>query len=435
MSTLLSPSPHRQPAPETEAPRPPSHLWSWLLLLGITIGGFSGYRFFALRQADARRAETARAQRFSRVRRGDLLVKLRISGNTAARDFANVVVPKLTMPESDQPLTLMTLVPSGSLVRAGQIVAAFDPQAARDHLDDTIDGLNARETTVRLYRSQMETESEAWIQELRKAKSTLDRARLDLRTLEVRSAIQQQIYRLAVEEAEATYQAAEADLPTRLQSQAAALRMTELTRDVEKLHVQRHQRDINRMTIHAPVDGMAVVQDIGRPGGERVPLAVGDRVNPGMLLMRVVDRRNMQVEAFINQSENERFRIGQEATIRLEAFPDAVYKARVSAIGAMATTPGRAQYYLRNIPIRMQILDSDDRVLPDLSASADVVVDHEKDVLLAPADAVQQSNGEAYVYVRKGDSLEKRSVGTARIYGPDAVLSGGVQEGDELAVH
>ncbi|WP_321476522.1 efflux RND transporter periplasmic adaptor subunit [uncultured Paludibaculum sp.] len=434
MSTLLSPSSIPPSAQEPEAPPSANRTWSWLFLLILTIGGVSGYHYFTARQADARRAEAARHQHVARVRKGDLLVRVRLSGSTSARNFANVVVPKLTMPESDQPLTLMTLVSSGALVHKGQVVAAFDPQGARDHLDDTVDGLRARETTLKRFRTQLEVESEAWVQELRKAKATLDRARLDLRTLEVRSAIQQQLFQLAVEEAQAAYEAANGDLPIKLESQAAALRINELTRDVEKLHVARHQRDIERMTIHAPAEGMAVVQDVNRPGGDRVAIAVGDRVTPGTLIMRVIDRKSMQVEGYINQSQNGQFHIGQEATVRLEAFPDAVYKAKVSAVGALATTPGRSQYFIRNIPIRMEILDADDRVLPDLSASADVVVDHEKDVLLAPAEAIQQENGETFVYVRKGDSLEKRNVTRGRIYGPDAVLTGGVEEGEEIVI-
>lgn len=434
MSSLLSPLPKPQPDQQPEAPPAPGRSWSWLLLLFLTVGGISGYNYFTARQADARRAEASKFQHFARVRRGDLLMRIRVTGSTSARNFSNIVVPKLTMPESDQPLTLMTLMPSGSLVRKGQIVASFDPQGARDHLDDTRDGLHARENALKRLRAQLEVESETWVQELRKAKATLDRARLDMKTLEVRSAIQQQLFQLAVEEAQAAYEALERDFAIRLQSQTAAFRINEITKDIEVLHVQRHQRDIERMTIEAPVDGMAVVQDIVRPGGDRVALAVGDRVTPGTQMMRIIDRNSMQVEGFINQAQNTQFRIGQEATVRLEAYPEAVYKAKVYAIGALATTPGRSQYYLRNIPIRMEILDADEKVLPDLSASADVVIDHEKDVLLAPAEAIQQSNGETFVYVRKGDSLEKRPVTRGRIYGPDAVLTGGVQEGEEIAV-
>ncbi|MGJ5820759.1 efflux RND transporter periplasmic adaptor subunit [Paludibaculum fermentans] len=434
MSSVLSPLPKPQPPLEPEAPPSPGRSWSWLLLLILTIGGVSGYNYFTARQADARRADASRFQHFARIRRGDLLMRVRVSGATSAREFSNIVVPKLTMPESDQPLTLMTLMPSGSLVHKGQIVAAFDPQGARDHLDDTVDGLHARENSLKRFRSLLEVESEAWVQDLRKAKAKLDRARLDLKTLEVRSAIQQQLFQIAVEEAQAGYEAAENDFAIKLQSQAAALRINEITRDIEVLHVSRHRRDIERMTIEAPAEGMVVIQDIVRPGGDRVALAVGDRVTPGTLMMRVIDRNSMQVEGYINQSQNAQFRIGQEATVRLEAYPEAVYKAKVYAIGALATTPGRAQYYLRNIPIRLEILDADEKVLPDLSASADVVIDREKDVLLAPAEAIQRENGETFVYVRKGDSLEKRSVTRGRVYGPDAVLTGGVQEGEEIVV-
>jgi hypothetical protein len=262
----------------------------------------------------------------------------------------------------------------------------------------------------------------------------MDKARLDLQTIPVRSGIKADNLRIAAALAEDEYHALEADLPLQIQSQAASLRMSELSEEIERLHVQRHEQDLAHLTIRAPNEGTVVVQTMRRAMGEQVLYGVGDRATPGALLMRVVDTSRMQVEGLINQSECGSFRIGQEAVVRVDAYPDAVFRGRVYAIGAMASNPGRLQYFLRTIPIRVEILDGDDRLLPDLSASADVLVEKTDNVLLAPAQALHEENGQTVVYLQKPDGVERRPVVKARVHGAQAALLEGVEEGDVVVV-
>lgn len=394
------------------------------LILVAGAAGLAWQRMHPAQEAATRPTRTAI------VTRGTLPITARIAGSTSAWRFANITAPKLTVPENDRPMTLLMLAQSGSLVKQGQIIARFDPQSTADHLDDTRDGLHLRRNTLAKVYAQLDLQVEILVQNLRKAKSKLDRARLDLRTIAVRSQIQVAKFQLAVEESQAEYDALQTDLPLQIMSQASFLRIHEISTEIEQVHVDRHQRDMDKLTLHAPVDGMVVLREMHRPGGDQATYAVGDRLSPGGLLMQVVDQRTMQVEGLINQAEYSQFRIGQPATIRLDAYPETQFRGRVYAIGALATAPGRQGAWLRTIPLCVRIDNPDWRILPDLTAAADVTLDSVENALIVPAEALSKDNGQTFIHVQKGDAVERRAVTGARIHGARAALLEGVNEGE-----
>ncbi len=419
--------------PQTEsAPRPPHRGTALGLIAGLVLvagaAGLAWQRMHPAQQA------AARALRTAVVQRGTLPITARIGGSTSARRFANITAPKLTTPENDRPMTLMMLAESGSVVRNGDIVARFDPQSTADHLDDTEDTLHLRQNTLAKVRANLDLQLEVLVQNLRKAKSKLDKARLDQRTNPVRSQIQVAKFQLAVEEAQAEYDALQTDFPLQLASQTSLLRIYELNTEIEQMHVDRHLRDMDHLTLHAPNEGMVVIRQMHRHGGEDVTYAVGDRLSPGALLMQVVDQRSMQVETLVNQAEYKQFRIGQPAKIRLDAFPEAEYQGRVYSIGALATAPGRQGAWLRMIPLRVQIDNADARILPDLTASAEVLVDQVENAFIVPAEALIAENGQTFVQVQKGGSVERRPVSGARVHGSQAAILEGLSEGEVVVL-
>ena len=415
-------------------PPPRPRLWPWLLLGLIVFAGGGELWLRSARQAEATRAAAARPVVTAIVQRGTFEVRVRLTGQVSARIYSNIIAPKLRSPAPDRPMTLLNMASTGLFVQSGAVIAEFDPQSTRDHLDDTRDGLHDRINQLDKFRASVDLETETLSQQLGRARAKLDKARIDLRTLVIRSANRSELMRIAVAEAEAEYRALEDQFLMRLQSQAAALRIREIDREMEGMHVARHQQDLDRLTLHAPVTGVVVAQTQFRPGGQQVTLGVGDRVAPGALIMRVIDRTSMQVEGAFNQSDSSSFRIGQEATIRLDGYPGLEYHGRVYAIGSLANTPGRQQFQLRTIPIRLEILNPDEHLLPDLTASADVLVEREEGVLLAPARALKDEGGQTVVYVQTSDGIERRPVTRRRIHGSQAALTEGVAEGEIIVV-
>jgi multidrug efflux pump subunit AcrA (membrane-fusion protein) len=180
------------------------------------------------------------------------------------------------------------------------------------------------------------------------------------------------------------------------------------------------------------MDGMAVVMSQPRGGGDTMTYGEGDRVFPGATIVKIIDQKSMQVEAAINQSESSLFRLGQPAKVQLDAFPGAVYDAKIYAIGALAVSPGRQTNYLRTIPVRIQIVNPDAKVIPDLSASADVLVNKADNALIVPAGALRLENGKYYVQVRTGEGWERRVVLTGLTNGTQTVVTDGLKEGETI---
>jgi len=184
--------------------------------------------------------------------------------------------------------------------------------------------------------------------------------------------------------------------------------------------------------VRSPMAGMVVLQTTFRPGGDQVTVAVGDRMGPGQPIMKIINPAKMMVEGTVNQAEVTRLRIGQEAVIGLDAFPDASYRGRVYSIGAIGVGSRRENYYIRNIPVNVIIENADRRVIPDLSAFANVLLERQENVLLAPAAAVAEQDGRHYVMVRTPNGFEKREVKAGLTNGVQTAILEGLKEGDAV---
>jgi HlyD family secretion protein len=120
--------------------------------------------------------------------------------------------------------------------------------------------------------------------------------------------------------------------------------------------------------------------------------------------------------------------------VGFDAFPDLRLKGEVSSIGAMAVGGWRQNYFIRSIPVKVDIVEQDPRVIPDLSASADVTVNRKPNVLQVPLEAVQDEAGKTFVWVKRGNSFEKRAVQLGDSSNTHAAVESGLRAGEEVAL-
>ncbi len=417
--------------PETPRRAKPSLLRPLLAAAALAAAGIAGWLYLrTARQSGAAQTVLA-ATRTATVQRGTLDVRLRISGSTTATEFVNITAPRLRGRGSGS-MVILRLAPPGKMVEPGEVVLEFDPQSMKDQLDDTIDGLRDRQNDVAKRKVNNELRMENLRQSLRQAKAAMDKAALDYKTLEVRTDIDRELLRLSLEEAQAAYKEMLAEVALTEQSLAADLRNAEISMEMEELRVERQENDLKKLLIRAPIAGMVVLQTMFRPGGDQVTVAVGDRMGPGQPVMKIINPEKMMVEGTVNQAEVTRLRIGQEAVIGLDAFPEATYHGKVYSIGAIGVGSRRENYYIRNIPIRVMIENADRRMIPDLSAFANVLVDRQENVLLVPAAAVGEQGGRHFVYVRKEKGFEKREVKPGVSNGVQTAILEGLKEGEAV---
>jgi multidrug resistance efflux pump len=271
---------------------------------------------------------------------------VRIAGQTSARNFTTVMVPVFRGPDSGRVLTLMKAAKPGSFVKKGDVVAEFDPQSLRDHIDDVNDTVQQAENDIKKKKADQEVEWETLQQSLRVAKADLDKARLEYKTAEVKTNIERELLKLDVSEAEEAYGELQRDLANKKASDRAELRMVEITTARQKLHLGNHVHDLGRFIMRAPMDGLVVMLQMWS-GGEMRQIQVGDQVEPGRQFMKIVDPSSMQLDAQVSQADSSQFRVGQTASIGLDAFPELQFHGRIYSIGALAVKGIWDTYYIR----------------------------------------------------------------------------------------
>jgi len=407
----------------------------WLVLLALVVVSIAAYSF-ASRTSPDRSSQVIASVPTVVVKVGTVEKTIRLAGQTAARRYASLVVTRFRGQPSmgASGLVLTKLAEGGTIVKAGDVVAQLDTENILTTLDDMEANIEQAKLDIERLKAQQALEYQTLEQTIRSVKADYEKAVLDYKKAEVLTPVEQELLKLNMEEAEARYKQQMAALEYQKISMAAALRASEINLERQQLRYERTLNDLKTFTFRAPMDGMVVLQTVERSGGTMAQYTVGDTVNPGRSFMKIVDPSSMQVEASANQAEAEQLRIGQPATVTLDAFPEVVLPGKVYSLGAMARASRFESYYVRSIPVVIQIDGSDPRMLPDMSAAANVVVGRAENLPVVPLQAVHSEAGRYYVFLKTASSFEKRYIEVALTGATEAAVKEGLQAGDQVAL-
>jgi HlyD family secretion protein len=138
-----------------------------------------------------------------------------------------------------------------------------------------------------------------------------------------------------------------------------------------------------KTTITAPMDGK--ITELMKKEGEMV---TGATYNPTEI-MTISDISLFEVEVEVDETDIAEVKLGQESKIKIDAFPDTVFKGEVSEIGNTAKITGYGtQDQVVNFLVKVLLLDEVSGVKPGMSASVDITTASHKDVLQIPIAAV-----------------------------------------------
>ena len=413
-------------APPGELPRPRPSLMLGVVAASVVILLLVVWAVIARRAARSQALERS-GLHTTTVERRDFVHSLRIHGVVEAVESHTVSAPRLAGSNLGQ-MVVTKLVPSGTSVKKGDLLVEFDRQnEIKNFLDqqatyrDLEDQIKKTQATQAADRARDETQ-------VKQAEDTVKSAELEILKNEVISKIDAEKNQEALEEASADLKQLRETFDLKRRSAEASLRLLEIQRE-RAVNAMRHaQENADKMTIHAPIDGLVVLNSIWK-GGRMAEVQEGDEVRPGVVFLQVVDPRMMRVRAKINQTDAPYLKVGQTVQVRLDAYPDLVFPGKVGQIGAIGLTSGFSDK-VRTFQARFSIQGADPRLMPDLSAAVDVELERVPNVLVAPRDAVVTDNGKTYARVKNGSGFEKRAVKAGAVNDVEVVIESGLQPGE-----
>lgn len=435
MPALINPIPSSTPDQPTPtlvapvAPPPPKKqfkLWSGLLVSGALLAAVAWYGSTSTpAQQTLTFVPTVTAEL------GSIQQIVRLAGQTATRQYANITAPMIRGREGSRPMVLLKLTPSGTMVKKGMTIASIDGQAVQDFLADIKDTVEAAQADVHKREAELQLDMENLRQSLVSAKASMDKAKLDSSASEVRTEVERQLLALSSEEATARYQQLLGDTENKRKSHAANLQILNLTLERHKRRQSKYEVDLAKFELKAPIDGLLVYSSIWG-GSTYRQIELGDQVTPGQPFMKVVNTSTMTVEATVNQAESDHFRIGQKATVTLDAFKGKAFPAAVYSITPIAVGGGRQNFFIRNVPIRIAISGSDPQLIPDLSAAADVVLGREDGKVVVPLSSVKLEKGKGLVAIKTSTGFENREVQLGMRNDTHTTILAGLKQGEEI---
>ena len=291
------------------------------------------------------------------------------------------------------------------------MVAELDRQYQLVRLDDFRASVADLENGLKTLRQTLDVEKKAHNASIEAAKADLDKARYDLKTIPVQSAIVAEQLKLAEQESSARYKELLSEVKPKDESQNAEWRLNTLEHEQAKIELGRAEKK-RRAHAGPRADRRHHVMSSTWRAGEFGQIQAGDELHAGMMFMKVVDPGSMIITATINQADIETIRVGYEARVRFDAYPDLELPARVYSIGAMPNTGGFRTSYVKAVPVVLKIEKLDPRVIPDLSVAVDVVLSAEPAGVLAPLEGIftDAPGGPAYVFVGSKGGWERREV-------------------------
>jgi RND family efflux transporter MFP subunit len=148
------------------------------------------------------------------------------------------------------------------------------------------------------------------------------------------------------------------------------------------------------------------------------PVSVGQAVSgsggfsSGTEVLTIANLKEMIINAHINQADVSRLKGGQEVIAHVEAVPGLKVVGTIERIAPQATFRNN----IKGFAVRIMIKDPDRRIRPGMTANIEIPVSAADNVLAVPLAAVfteqnpdTQAN-ERFVYVKKGEALERRPV-------------------------
>ncbi|MEE9251861.1 MAG: efflux RND transporter periplasmic adaptor subunit [Thermodesulfobacteriota bacterium] len=170
------------------------------------------------------------------------------------------------------------------------------------------------------------------------------------------------------------------------------------------------------VSIRSPLAGIVV---------ERNAL-LGGTVDPAKTLFRIADLSKVIVEGEVFESDVYKVKLGQDARIRLDAYPDKAFTGSVTFV-ASELDPLK-----RTLHLWVSVDNKEGLLKPELFARVALVVERSRDALSIPVEAIIDDGVEKFVFLKNGNRFIRQDVATGVSDDRYIEITDGLYPGDKV---
>ncbi len=369
------------------------------------------------------------------ARRGDFVDYISVRGSIKAIRSIQLNAPS----SAGSDLQIIKLVPTGTIVKKGDVVVEFDATTLKHSLEQKQSELRSAEAEIEHTRAEGRLTQEQQATDLLQGRFDVDRARLDTSKQEILSEIDGAETRLKLADAEQKLKELQQKETSSKHSAEAETDSKKHKREKALFDVKKVERQIASFTLRAPSDGMVTLLPNFRAhnwmsGGSPADFKEGDRAWAGAGIAEIPDLSSVQLTARVDESDRGHIKTGQPAEIRIDALAGKEFKGSVAVISPLAKLDYSSWPFTKNFDIALQVLEGDPGIRPGMSATGRIAVERIPNSILLSPQAVFDKNGRPVVYLLRGSGFEERAVQVARRTKTEILVSSGLAAGEKVAL-
>jgi multidrug efflux pump subunit AcrA (membrane-fusion protein) len=361
------------------------------------------------------------------VTRGPFTATVTTSGELKARESVQITAPANAMQAGAYQMKIASLVPEGTVVRRGDVVAEIDRSTLATRLT---------EVTLALQKAEAQLEQAQLDSAL-----TLSSARESIHTQELgleekRLARDEAVYEAPTvrRQAEIDYERAQralaqarTDYQTR--TEQAEAKMREVGADVAR---QRNllavvQQVLDGFTIRAPAPGMVIYVKEWN-GRKRTTGSQVSSWDPAVATLP--DLTHMESITYVNEIDVRRVAVGQPVALTLDADPTKRLTGTVASVANVGEQ--RPNSDAKVFEVRVTVAGTDTTLRPGMTTGNAIETLRLADALSVPLEALHGENGIAFVYRQDGGRLIRQEVVSGAMNDHAVVIERGLAEHDRV---
>lgn len=172
----------------------------------------------------------------------------------------------------------------------------------------------------------------------------------------------------------------------------------------------------SNVPVNAPISGIIDARNV----------ILGQTVEPDTKLFHISDISQMVVSGKVYEEDLALVKIGQEAHVRLLAYPDKLFVGKVTLIEPTLDPSSRT------VKTWVQLDNPQGLLKADMFARIGLVLQKNDQALAIPNDAIIEANGEKFVFVKTRETFNRVDIKTGAADDEFSEVADGLVPGDEV---
>lgn len=366
---------------------------------------------------------------FVNPQKGDFKVTVSTTGELQAKNSIQIRGPQGAREIQIWQMTIQNLVPEGTIVNKGDVVAEIDRSEVLTRMQNA-------QLEVQRAESQFEQAQLDSSLTLTQARDNLENLRFQLEERQI--AVEQSVYespavqrqtQIELERTERQLAQEQHNYRTRVRQAEASLREIEAQLTQERNSLDRITRVMNDFTILAPENGMVVYARNWQ--GRKT--TTGSSINSfDPVVAELPDFSVMESLTYINEVDIQKLRTSQTVQIGLDAIRDKELTGVVTSIANIGEQ--RPNSHSKVFEVKIEINESDTTLRPAMTTSNEILIETIEDTLFVPLESVHTYDASHFVFKRDGIQTVMQQIIMGARNDNDVVILEGLTEDDQVLI-